>query len=307
MTHFRIFSLFSIFVTFVVAVNGQAAPAKVADEWIRVESKTKEFSISLPSSDFLVDDDSKRVTLWYFGPGYSIEFIVEMDKIFKKILKEAEGSPIISQNTRFFETGDFVGFIKEQTDARTNIRAYSMDFASSKGDYKLMAYFDNNSIPVADRLLRSIKVENQRFLNSPVTDPSEQRLISASDLKPSDVISKALSQAPPKDLKFTDDLLPSGAPVIDRRTYSRQLLLLRKPSATPTPSAIERKIRGTVQLYVTFLADGTIGSIGVAKSLDRELDRQAFNAAKQIKFLPAEIDEKPVDASRYISYDFNNY
>ena len=60
-------------------------------------------------------------------------------------------------------------------------------------------------------------------------------------------------------------------------------------------------------LYITFLADGTIGSIVVSKPLDTDLDRQAFNAAKQIKFLPAGINGKPVDSSRYISYGFEIY
>ena len=60
-------------------------------------------------------------------------------------------------------------------------------------------------------------------------------------------------------------------------------------------------------LRVTLLANGSIGRIALTKSLDQDLDRQAFAAAKQIKFIPAEMDGKPVDTTVQVSYSFSIY
>ena len=63
-----------------------------------------------------------------------------------------------------------------------------------------------------------------------------------------------------------------------------------------TPDGMRAKIQGTVELEIVVLADGTVGSVRVTKSLDRAsgLDDAAVEAAKHWKFIPGTKDGKPV-------------
>jgi TonB family protein len=91
----------------------------------------------------------------------------------------------------------------------------------------------------------------------------------------------------------------------EKSIRSRQLIILSKPRAHFTDKARERGIQGIVKVTVTFLASGTIGAIRITKSLDPGLDKSVFEAAKRIKFLPAEVDGKPVDTKRTFEYGFS--
>jgi protein TonB len=67
-----------------------------------------------------------------------------------------------------------------------------------------------------------------------------------------------------------------------------------KPDYTPEPKAAG--IKGTVGLGTVVLADGTVGDVTVAQSLDtvHGLDQQAVKAMKQWRFKPGLKDGKPV-------------
>jgi periplasmic protein TonB len=61
-----------------------------------------------------------------------------------------------------------------------------------------------------------------------------------------------------------------------------------------TPDAKAAGIQGTFGLDTVVLADGTVGEVTVAQSLDDGLDEQAVKAMKQWKFKPGLKDGKPV-------------
>jgi len=63
-----------------------------------------------------------------------------------------------------------------------------------------------------------------------------------------------------------------------------------------TPEAKAARVQGTVLLATVVLADGSVGDVTVARSLDTTygLDQQAVNAAKQWTFKPGTKDGKPV-------------
>jgi periplasmic protein TonB len=63
-----------------------------------------------------------------------------------------------------------------------------------------------------------------------------------------------------------------------------------------TAAAMDARIEGTVGLDVVVLADGTVGSVNVTQSLDREhgLDTQAVEATRQWLFKPGTKDGKTV-------------
>lgn len=73
-------------------------------------------------------------------------------------------------------------------------------------------------------------------------------------------------------------------------------VLIRKEDPKYTSEAMRAKIQGEVWLDVIVNADGTVGDVRVAKSLDRAwgLDQEAMKAAKLWRFRPSLFQGKPV-------------
>jgi len=53
---------------------------------------------------------------------------------------------------------------------------------------------------------------------------------------------------------------------------------------------------------VTFLANGQIGDIIVYSNSDKNFIKECINVARKIKFVPAKIGEKYVDATMVVDY-----
>ncbi len=83
--------------------------------------------------------------------------------------------------------------------------------------------------------------------------------------------------------------------------------VLVKPEPAYTQAAKEAQIEGTVVLRGVFAADGTVNNILVVSSLPKGLTQRAIEAARRIKFVPAEINGKPVSVFMQIEYNFNLY
>ena len=88
------------------------------------------------------------------------------------------------------------------------------------------------------------------------------------------------------------------------------LKLLNNPKASYTKEAEKNKIEGEVILRIVFLSNGKIGDIKDVTKENKEnlekygLTESAMNAAKQIKFIPAKENDKPVDAVKVFVYGF---
>lgn len=83
--------------------------------------------------------------------------------------------------------------------------------------------------------------------------------------------------------------------------------ILHKRGADYTHAARQAGISGVVRLLVTFSADRTVKHIIALNSLGYGLEQEAIRAAKDIRFEPATIDGKPVDAVKSIEYVYTLY
>lgn len=90
-------------------------------------------------------------------------------------------------------------------------------------------------------------------------------------------------------------------------TNTTPLKILSKPKAEYTDAARTNQVQGTVTLRVTFLANGTIGSVTPVSGLPDGLTQQAINAAKMIRFEPAKRDGKPISITKQFQYSFTLY
>jgi TonB family protein len=83
--------------------------------------------------------------------------------------------------------------------------------------------------------------------------------------------------------------------------------ILSKPKPTYTESARANNVQGTVTLKVTFLADGTIGSIVPVTRLPNGLTDQAIAAARLIRVEPEIKNGVPVTVTKIVPYSFTIY
>jgi periplasmic protein TonB len=98
---------------------------------------------------------------------------------------------------------------------------------------------------------------------------------------------------------FGDNLYGPGTDVATPR-------LVREVRPQYTADAMSARIQGTVRLECLVQSDGSVGSVRVLRSLDSAfgLDREAMNAARQWRFVPATRRGRPVDVLVTIELTF---
>jgi TonB family protein len=87
----------------------------------------------------------------------------------------------------------------------------------------------------------------------------------------------------------------------------RELAILEKPEAAYPTGDGSICVRGTVILRVTFMADGNIGVVSVVKGLPYGFNEKAVEAARQIAFVPKEVNGVPVTVNKIVHYNFTIY
>lgn len=93
------------------------------------------------------------------------------------------------------------------------------------------------------------------------------------------------------------------AEVFSPRQVTVKARILHKSEPSYTEEARRAGVEGTVVLRAVFSSDSTLKNIFVVKWLPGGLTTEAVRAAKQIKFVPASIDGRPV--SQYIQIEYN--
>jgi len=95
-------------------------------------------------------------------------------------------------------------------------------------------------------------------------------------------------------------------------TPLKNLKILSQPPADFTDEARKNNIQGTVQVRVTFLANGKIGKVSDVRENHEDLRKYglvaaAMKAAKKIKFEPAVKNGKSQTATAIVEYKFTLY
>lgn len=98
-----------------------------------------------------------------------------------------------------------------------------------------------------------------------------------------------------------------GKFLIASPSETEPLRVISKPRANYTDAARQNQTQGTVNLRITFQADGEIGSIMPVSKLPDGLTEQATAAAREIKFEPAKSDGVPQTVTKLVQYRFTIY
>lgn len=91
------------------------------------------------------------------------------------------------------------------------------------------------------------------------------------------------------------------------KEVDRKVVLAMKPEPTYTKSARREQIMGTVVFKVIFSATGSVVNIVTVSGLPYGLTERAMEAARKIKFIPAQKNGKFVSMWIQLEYNFNLY
>jgi TonB family protein len=80
-----------------------------------------------------------------------------------------------------------------------------------------------------------------------------------------------------------------------------------KPEPFYTDAARQRGTEGRVVLRCMFAGDGTVKHLLIVEALPNGMTERALEAARQIKFIPATLDGKPVSMFIQLEYNFRLY
>ncbi|HEX4946192.1 MAG TPA: energy transducer TonB [Blastocatellia bacterium] len=92
---------------------------------------------------------------------------------------------------------------------------------------------------------------------------------------------------------------------INTATGTVRPTILYQEKANYTEAARQSRVQGTVLLSMVFSADGQITNIRVVRGLPDGLDDEAMKAARELVFLPAVKDGKPVSVRMSVEYSFS--
>ena len=95
--------------------------------------------------------------------------------------------------------------------------------------------------------------------------------------------------------------------IFSGREVTSKARVLSKPEPTYTESARKNQITGTVVLRAVFSSGGSVTNIHAVSGLPDGLTERAIAAAKQIRFVPATKDGRPVSMWMELQYNFNLY
>jgi TonB family protein len=95
--------------------------------------------------------------------------------------------------------------------------------------------------------------------------------------------------------------------VFNVREVTRRASILSRPEPLYTEEARRNQLTGTVTLRLVLNANGTVTNVVAITRLPDGLTEKAMEAARQIKFTPAEKDGRRVSQYATINYNFNIY
>lgn len=277
-------------------------------KWTNIASPRKELSVSLPAN-FLTNNESDHYRVYSTVDGVEMRFQVDVTGQAKSRIASMKNYVAESEyEVSRFERGDFIGYVSIYE--KGDVYSMRLDLASANAFYTISALSKNKKNWALNKFLYSVKLENLPLFNGQTNVIQDDGpVISIAELKTSPSVLQALKSKDAEKSKIKSDLKNSQAftNLNDLIVYSRDLIILRKPRANYSEMGRMNGVSGNVILKINFRADGQIGEMIVLKTPGSGLETEAVIAARKIKFLPAEIDGKPVDVTRQISYSFTIY
>lgn len=320
--------LLSISILFLV-FSYAAAPVFAQESWHRLESDSKDFSIAVPSGYQVLSDKEGYETAKMISRFPPKTRTTKIDDI-KMITASEGGASFLVESYHTTNLDDaleilYMGKFKPEN---------SIDFTSSSFHGKSTTKSDGGSYVLdvifgsKDRIYRifgAARSENnehlKHFFSSVRLDGVAPFVLGSpleGKIKEQEVLISGLQETPFVFEKAEKtETAPTAIPVGDKMARvpgvrpqmqdPNRIFFAYKPNPSYTPKARKKGTVGTISFRVTFGAEGRIEKIVALNELENGLTEQAVKAARLIRFLPQQVDNKPVTVEKMIQYTFSIY
>lgn len=279
--------------------------------WQSIVSRGGEFAADIPSDMIVINEDDYYPRLILSSQDVRLDITVRPN-LGKKDVAAAPSTKSSADSTiTKFQLSDVYGQVN--ISERPNRFATTINASSARKVYFVAAYARIKDHPKIIRFLASLKFGGKAlFTITDVESESAGKGTEIEDLKSSEIVREFMKKPVNKKAEIRFESLdpavpaafgPNDEPRESDPNETRSLIVLRVPRPAYNPSGTSR-INGTVPVQVTMLATGQIGAIVADAKLDRGLAESAVDAARQIKFIPATVNGKPVDVRRTLVYSF---
>jgi TonB family protein len=292
--------LLSISVLFIFAIlaSGQDPDRK----WTPLSSPKGDLTLAM-SGSFSVQNESEIIRVFSDQNGATMELLVRPRVDPRDMLKFA-GQEFDDSGT--VQLKEFkIGKVSGRTRVR-NADQYSISiYLAGKNFYQITASAESSKNPVLDQFLSSIRIDGQALMKQP--GPSNTDAVRIDSLPTSTDVIQALNVPDAEKISVVYDSTTTLDAHNAGGAFSRTSLILRKPRPTYTDAARRANVQGDVVLFVQLRANGSVGNVIVRKRLSEGLLENSIQAAKRIKFIPAQRNGQPVDSYAALTYSFAIY
>jgi TonB family protein len=308
-------TIFFITTLLILLVSG--AQAQTTENWTRLESDAKDFSIAVPSNYEVIFDedfegfygklgDLKKLKIgemrFITASGGGASFSVESYKT-NSLSGGLSWFYQIPPSVNEFANFNFTGF-EGKTYTRYNENSYSMEIIIGYKEriYRIFGGAKDKNNEALKYFLSSLKLNDKTsfVLKSSLDGRITETPVLISSVKETPFTVEKEKEDSQKSDK--DDQAKSI-----KEEGKKGVVLLYKPQARYTEAARRARMTGTIRLRVTFSENGNIAKISVLSGLKNGLTENAVVAARLIRFLPMEIDNKPIATTKTVVYSFDIY
>jgi TonB family protein len=312
--------LFPVVVLFaVLSVTAQT-------NWFKLESGSKDFSISIPPGyQVLIDkggykigrlisrnpfrtktielDDITRITAFTDGASFLVESY-RTNKL-EDALEEFYRTKFKPEDSQDLVLNSFQGKMA----ARAESTSYVLDVMVGSKDriYRIYGLARSEKNEALKYFFSSIRLDGAApfALASTLEDKIKTQALQISNLEETPFVVE--KSGPEGDMAQPGKPLQVVRGVRPPPDDPGRIFIGYKPLPRYTESARKNGTAGTVTLRLTFGADGNIEKIVEINGLPHGLTEEAVKVARQIRFLPEEADGKPVTVRKTIQYAFTIY
>jgi len=277
--------------------------------WKHLEAGNREISFSLPEGFLFNKERSSAydgMDLFAFENGVTLRASIsnQQDPVanLSRVSIETTRAPAVLD----FEISGIRGRSVTMIDRGYEHKLY---FASKKSYYVLEVISESKDNSAVAAFLRSIRIKGQPLLESSDGEPSSSdgEATSIKSLKPSPEVAEAHKRKTGKfEGKVEFEPLSAYSPCSqDPNVRPAFVVTSLMPDMASLPAHRGPvNMSGDMLINVRLLSDGRVGDIIVYSDIERRVLRVFADAAKKLKFVPAERNGRPADHCEFIKMGF---
>lgn len=299
-----------IYTCILLAAASVAAAAQAAPSWHRIVGSGDGFAVDIPAETIIINEgrDYARLILSSYEVRFTISRQPNRGPKYSALRNRPHQSAGSKEST--FELGDVVGRIN--ISERPGRSATLISASSGKYVYAIGAYGRRSDHPSLVRFLASLRFGGEQLFKLPVAAGSDvSKETEMKHLENSPIVEEYLAKPVNKNIDIRYETPDRNAPYWaidtgpshDYEKETRSLIILQMPKPEYRP--LIGTGGGSVEVHVTLLRNGQVGAIVADPASGRELAKSAADAARKIKFIPAEVGGELVDVRRRFIYGFS--